>query len=253
MDRHFRDAPAARNLPLLLGLSGVWQRSFLRMPARAVLPYSHPLALLPDYVQQLEMESNGKSVTETGNAVALPTAPLIWGGPGTESQHSFFQYLHQGTEPSACEFILVAPNREDPYPEHQAMLAANGLAQCEALLRGREAEATHKHLRQQGVPDPEARALAAHGSIPGNRPSTLILLRGFDPGVVGQLIALYEHRVLVEATIWGINPFDQMGVELGKEAAQALLPAIGEEGDREGLAETVAQTLAQWDRFLGTK
>jgi glucose-6-phosphate isomerase len=213
MDRHFRTAPAADNLPLLLGLVGVWHRAICGYPTRAVLPYDQRLARLPAYLQQLDMESNGKSVTGDGAAVTRPTGPVVWGEPGTNGQHAFFQLLHQGTDLVPCEFIVAAQGHEPDLAAHHRMLLANCLAQSQALMRGRAG------------PD-----LPPHRRFPGDRPSLTIAYRRLDPHALGRLIALYEHRVFVEAAIHGINAFDQWGVELGKELATSLLPMV-ESGD----------------------
>jgi glucose-6-phosphate isomerase len=209
MDRHFLTAAPDANMPLLLGMIGIWHRVLCGYPTRAVLPYDQRLARLPAYLQQLDMESNGKSVTAEGAAVALPTAPVVWGEPGTNGQHAFFQMLHQGTDIVPCEFLIASEGHEPAYAHHHALLVANCLAQAEALMRGRD--------------DP---ALPPHRRFPGDRPSVTLAYRRLDPATLGKLIALYEHRVFVEAAILGINPFDQWGVELGKEMATALLPLV---------------------------
>ncbi len=232
MDRHFCSAPLPENLPVILGLTGIWNRDFCGHAARAVFPYGRRLALLPDYLQQLEMESNGKSVTAEGIPLTGPSAPLVWGGVGTDAQHAVFQFLHQGSDPMLCEF-LIAANGDDTGPEqHHSMLIANCLAQCEALARGRTLQEARDSLLSEGADEETADRLAPHKIMPGNRPSTLIAYQQLDPFTLGRILALYEHRVFVEATIRGTNPFDQMGVELGKELAHALLPVlkVGGEG-----------------------
>jgi glucose-6-phosphate isomerase len=216
MDEHFRTALPFENLPVILGLLGVWNRSFMGFPARAVLPYDHRLSRLPAYLQQLDMESNGKGVDRAGRPVEAPTGPIVFGAPGTDSQHSFLQLLHQGTEVIPAEFILALAG-DDPYPEHHRKLAANCIAQAEALAMGR-GFAEVKAALGDTVPD----ALAAQRSFPGNRPSTTLLIERLDPERLGALIALYEHRVFVEGCVWGINSFDQWGVELGKNLAKTV-------------------------------
>jgi glucose-6-phosphate isomerase len=226
MDRHFAEAEARANMPLLLGLVGIWHRNAMGYPTRAILPYDQRLARLPAYLQQLDMESNGKRVTRDGAPVATATGPVVWGEPGTNGQHAFFQLIHQGTDVIPCEFLVAAEGHEPDLAHHHDLLVANCLAQSEALMRGRslaEAEAA--------TPD---RALAPHRVFPGNRPSTTLLYRRLDPATLGAIIALYEHRVFVEGTIWGINSFDQWGVELGKEMATALLPLVERKGDAAG-------------------
>jgi glucose-6-phosphate isomerase len=238
MDQHFATAPLPQNMPVLLGLVGVWHRNFCGYPTRAVLPYDQRLLRLPAYLQQLDMESNGKSVTLDGSPVASATGPVVWGEPGTNGQHAFYQLLHQGTNVVPCEFMVAAVGHEPALEYHHELLLANCLAQSEALMKGRtleEALAT--------VSDP---ALAPHKVFPGNRPSTTLVYTMLDPGTLGRLIALYEHRVFVEGVIWGINSFDQWGVELGKELATALLPMVqsgsgfgGKDGSTAGLLEVI--------------
>ena len=231
LDEHFRTAPLEGNLPMLLGLVGFWHRVVCGYPARAVIPYDQRLARLPAYLQQLDMESNGKRVTLDGEAIATPTGPLVWGEPGTNGQHAFFQLLHQGTDVIPVEFIIAAQNHEPALRRHQDLLIANCLAQSEALMRGRTLEEARTQLRDKGLPDVEVDRLAPHRVFPGNRPSLTILYRRLDPFAFGRLIALYEHRVFVEAQLFGINAFDQWGVELGKELATALLPVVEGKAD----------------------
>jgi glucose-6-phosphate isomerase len=213
MDRHFCTAPLAANLPVLLALAGIWHRDVCNYPARAILPYDQRLARLPAYLQQLDMESNGKRVTQAGEPVARPTGPLVFGEPGTNGQHAFYQLLHQGTGIIPCEFLIGAVGHEPEMTAHQTLLIANCLAQSEALMQG----------RTEGVPPARI--------FPGNRPSITLAYRQLTPTTLGQLIALYEHRIFTEAAIWDINAFDQWGVELGKELASALLPAVEGKSD----------------------
>jgi glucose-6-phosphate isomerase len=217
MDNHFRAAPFAQNLPVLLGLVGVWHRDLCGYPARAVLPYDQRLARFPAYLQQLDMESNGKHVSKSGAPVARPTGPLVFGEPGTNGQHAFYQLLHQGTDIIPCEFLIAAQGHEPDGKTHHDLLIANCLAQSEALLQGRS-------LADSAAKNPAD--LAPHKVFPGNRPSITLAYRQLTPATLGALIALYEHRVFVEAAIWDINAFDQWGVELGKELAIRLLPAV---------------------------
>lgn len=226
MDEHFRTAPPERNLPVLLGLIGIWHRDVCGYPARAILPYDQRLLRLPAYLQQLDMESNGKRVRKDGSPVARPSGPLVWGEPGTNGQHAFYQLIHQGTDTIPCEFMVAAEGHEPELAHHHRLLLANCLAQSEALMKGRTLEEARGLLTKQGLAPAEVEALAPHKVFPGDRPSVTLAYRRLDPFTLGRLIALYEHRVFVEAAIWGINAFDQWGVELGKELATALLPVI---------------------------
>ncbi|HEY1856906.1 glucose-6-phosphate isomerase [Acidocella sp.] len=222
MDRHFCTAPFAENLPVLLALAGIWHRDVCGYTARAILPYDQRLARLPAYLQQLDMESNGKSVQQDGSPVAHPTGPLVFGEPGTNGQHAFYQLLHQGTNIIPCEFLIAASGHEPEMRAHHALLVANCLAQAQALMQGRSLEEALAQARKAGRPE----SLAPHRVFPGNRPSLTLAYRKLTPETLGRIIALYEHRIFVEAAIWNINAFDQWGVELGKELATALLPAV---------------------------
>ncbi|MCO5057142.1 MAG: glucose-6-phosphate isomerase [Rhizobiaceae bacterium] len=245
LDEHFRTAPLEQNLPMLLGLVGFWHRVVCGYPARAVIPYDQRLARLPAYLQQLDMESNGKRVTLDGEAIATPTGPLVWGEPGTNGQHAFFQLLHQGTDVIPVEFIIAAQNHEPALRRHQDLLIANCLAQSEALMRGRTLDEARTQLRVNGLPEDEVDRLAPHRVFPGNRPSLTILYRRLDPFAFGRLIALYEHRVFVEAQLFGINAFDQWGVELGKELATALLPVVEGKADPDDKDASTAGLVAR--------
>ncbi|PPK45177.1 glucose-6-phosphate isomerase [Trinickia symbiotica] len=209
MDAHFREAPLERNLPVLMGLVGIWYRNFFESQSYLVAPYSEALHFLPSYLQQLEMESNGKSARLDGGFVDYPTSAVTWGEPGTNGQHAFFQMLHQGPTIVPIDFIAVL-RPEHPLASHHPKLLANCFAQSEALMLGRTVD---EATRVAGPDKPE---LVPHLVFPGNRPSTTLLLDALTPGSLGALIALYEHKVLVQATVWNINPFDQWGVELGK-------------------------------------
>ncbi len=215
MDRHFETASLEQNLPVILALIGVWYADFFDAPAIAVMPYDHRLKLFPFHLQQLDMESNGKAVTKEGAKVETMTGPIIFGGGGSDSQHSFFQLLHQGPRLIPCDFIIALKGADGTGPSRD-LLMANCLAQTEALLKGRTAAdlaATPEGLRP-------------HREFTGNRPSNTLLLDELTPYVLGMLIALYEHKVFVQGLIWGINSFDQWGVELGKELAKSLMPAL---------------------------
>ena len=222
MDQHFRHADPSVNIPLRMGLLAVWNRDFLDIPTNAVLPYAQFLARFPAYLQQLTMESNGKSVRLDGAHVDYNTGAIFWGEPGTNGQHSFYQLLHQGTEVVSCDFVLFAQALEPVY-DMQDMLAANALAQAAVLAFGRTAE----EVRADGTPE----ALVPHKVMPGNRPSTFILAARLEPHALGALIALYEHSVFVQGAVWGIDSFDQWGVELGKAMANSILPDL-QDADR---------------------
>lgn len=217
MDRHFRTTPWPDNLPVLLALIGIWNSNFLGAETFAVVPYDERLAHLPAYLQQLEMESNGKRITHHNQAVTGHTAPILWGGLGTDVQHAFFQLLHQGTRLVPVDFILALHNPLSP-PGHHDMLVANCLAQAQALMQGRTAES----LQDATSTEAEAR-LSVHRATPGNQPSNLLLMEALTPRTLGALIALHEHKTFVQGVIWGINSFDQWGVELGKVLADVLL------------------------------
>jgi len=217
VDEHFRTAPVEANAPMLLGLLGVWYTNFWDAQTHAVLPYSQELARFPAYLQQLDMESNGKSVTRHGQPVAWDTGPVIWGEPGTNGQHAFFQLLHQGTRLVPADLIgFSRPNHG--HADHHDLLMANLFAQAQALAFGRSAD----EVRFAGVDE----ALVPHRTFPGNRPTTTILADRLTPSVLGQLIALYEHKVFTQGAIWDVNSFDQWGVELGKSLAQAIIPEV---------------------------
>ncbi|WP_430702026.1 glucose-6-phosphate isomerase [Mesorhizobium captivum] len=226
MDEHFRSAPLQKNLPALLGLIGWWHRVVCKYPARAVIPYDQRLSRLPAYLQQLDMESNGKSVTLDGGAVTTPTGPLVWGEPGTNGQHAFFQLLHQGTDFIPVEFLAAAVGHEPELKHQHDLLLANCLAQSEAFMKGRTLEEARAQMLAKGMKPADVDRIAPHRVFSGNRPSLTILYRKLDPRTLGRLIALYEHRVFVEGTLFNINSFDQWGVELGKELATGLLPVV---------------------------
>jgi glucose-6-phosphate isomerase len=224
MDEHFRSTPLERNLPVLMGLLGVWYGDFFGSQTVAVIPYEQYLSRFPAYLQQLTMESNGKSATIEGTRVDYETGSISWGEPGTNAQHSFFQLIHQGTKLVPCDFMgFTRPS--NPLGDHHDLLMANLFAQAEALAFGRDAEA----VRAEGVPE----ALVPHRVFEGNRPTTTILLEELTPKALGTLVALYEHLVFTQAVIWDIDPFDQWGVELGKQLAERILPELRGDGEHE--------------------
>ncbi|MFT6459023.1 glucose-6-phosphate isomerase [Pseudophaeobacter arcticus] len=226
MDRHFQSADFRHNLPVLLGLVGIWHSNICGYTTRAVLPYEQRLARLPAYLQQLDMESNGKGVTLEGTPVSRTTGPIVWGEPGTNGQHAFYQLLHQGTHVVPAEFLIAAEGHEADLSHQHDLLKANCLAQSEALMLGRSAQQARAVAQSRGIPEADLDRMTAHLTFPGNRPSITLAYPRLTPFALGQIIALYEHRVFTEGVIWGINSFDQWGVELGKELAVDLLPLV---------------------------
>ena len=225
MDEHFRSTPLERNMPVLMGLLGVWYGDFFAAASQAILPYDQYLEHFPAYLQQLEMESNGKRVDRSGNAVDYATHMVVWGEPGTNGQHSFYQLLHQGTQFVPCDFIAPLTS-QNPLGEHHAMLLANCFAQSEALMLGKTAQEVRTELSGQGLEGMQLENLLPFKVFPGNRPSNTLLFELLDAHTLGMLIALYEHKVFVQSVIWNINAFDQWGVELGKQLAGRLLPEL---------------------------
>ncbi len=221
MDRHFLEAPVEQNMPMLLALVGFWNREFLDCASVSIAPYHQDLSRFPAYLQQLDMESNGKSVTRDGEPVDTPTCPAIWGEPGTNGQHAYFQLLHQGTDLTPIDFIAaLRPAHE--YDNHHTALLANCFAQSEAFMKGKTTDEVRADLRQQGLAPAEIERLAPHKTFSGNRPSNTILMERLTPATLGALIALYEHKTFVQGVIWNLNSFDQWGVELGKVLAKKI-------------------------------
>lgn len=225
MDRHFQAAAPLENLPVMLALTGIWHAQGLGYDTRAVLPYEQRLLRLPAYLQQLEMESNGKGVAMDGTSVPTASGPIVWGEPGTNGQHAFYQLIHQGTHVIPCEFMIGAEGHEEALAHQHRLLIANCLAQSEALMRGRTLDQA-RDLLEGKFESAELERQAAHRVFKGNRPSTTLVYPKLTPFVLGQIIALYEHRVFVEGVMLGINSFDQWGVELGKELAKSLEPVV---------------------------
>ncbi|MBC7727741.1 MAG: glucose-6-phosphate isomerase, partial [Microbacteriaceae bacterium] len=245
MDRHFAEAPLDANLPALLGLLDVWYRNFHRFTSRSVAPYHQGLKRLPAYLQQLEMESNGKCVDLGGAPLPYATSPVVWGEPGTNGQHAYFQLLHQGSEVIPVEFIAVK-HPSHPYADLHAKALANCLAQSQALMLGKTTEAALGEKAPTASAALGALTLARHRTFPGNRPSTTLLLDTLTPRALGALLALYEHRVFTSGAVWGINSFDQWGVELGKTLAGDLLPRLrAATVDGSGLDASTAGLLAR--------
>jgi glucose-6-phosphate isomerase len=250
MDEHFLSAREEENLPLLMALTEIWHVNGLGYLSRAVLPYDERLARLPAHLQQVEMESLGKRVTMDGTPVARSTGPVVFGEPGTNAQHSFMQLLHQGTTPVPADIVLVA-NPDHSFEENHRQLLANGLAQAEALLRGRTEGEVRAEMQAAGMRPARIEALLPHRLFPGDRPSTTIVLPHLDAGTLGQLVALYEHKVFCLGALWGVDAFDQWGVELGKQLAGALLPELSP-GSAPGAHDASTATLiAELHRLKG--
>ncbi|MGF0537498.1 glucose-6-phosphate isomerase [Agrobacterium sp. ES01] len=226
MDRHFVETPVRENLPMLLGLLGYYHRVVLGYPTRAILPYDQRLSRFPAYLQQLDMESNGKSVTIDSKPVDGPTGPVVWGEPGTNGQHAFYQLIHQGTDIIPAEFMIAANGFEPELRHQHELLMSNCLAQSQALMKGRTLEEAKAQLTDKGMDEAKADHIAPHRVFEGNRPSITFVYDKLTPFALGRLIALYEHRVFVEGVLFNINSFDQWGVELGKELATGLLPVV---------------------------
>jgi glucose-6-phosphate isomerase len=241
VDEHFQNAPAEANAPLILGLLGIWYGNFHDAQSHAVLPYSHYLSKFTAYLQQLDMESNGKSVQRDGDPVQWQTGPVVWGTPGTNGQHAYYQLIHQGTKLIPADFIGFARPVDELSDELKAqhdLLMANLFAQGQALAFGKTAE----EVRAEGVAEEQV----AHRTFQGNHPTTTILARALTPSVLGQLIALYEHKVFVQGAVWNIDSFDQWGVELGKVLAKRVEPALTEGADVPGLDSSTTALVAAY-------
>ncbi len=225
VDEHFRTTPYQKNIPVIMGLLGVWYNNFFGAESHAILPYDQYLYRFPAYFQQGDMESNGKRVTKEGTWVDYSTGPIIWGEPGTNGQHAFYQLIHQGTKLIPCDFLAPAQS-QNPMGDHHALLLSNFLAQTEALMKGRTEEEARAELPQSGTPSTQLEVLIRSKTFPGNRPTNSILFKKLTPETLGSLIALYEHKIFTQGVIWNINSFDQMGVELGKQLAKAVYPEL---------------------------
>jgi glucose-6-phosphate isomerase len=230
VDEHFRTTPFEQNIPVIMGLLGIWYNNFFGAQSHAILPYDQYLVHFPAYFQQGDMESNGKSVTHEGDWVDYSTGPIIWGQPGTNGQHAFYQLIHQGAQLIPCDF-LAAVTSHNPLGEHHSILLSNFLAQTEALMKGRTPEEARAELVAEGHAGEQLEKLVAAQTFPGNKPTNSFFYPKLTPQVLGSLIALYEHKIFTQGVIWNINSFDQMGVELGKQLAKAILPELkGNEG-----------------------
>ena len=225
VDEHFRLTRFEANIPVVMGLLGIWYNNFWDAESQAILPYDQYLQYFPAYFQQGDMESNGKRVTRTGSPVDTTTGPVIWGQPGTNGQHAFYQLIHQGTKLIPCDF-LAAAHSQNPLGQHHEMLLSNYFAQTEALMKGKTTAEARAELSTSGLSDDDLERLALAKTFPGNKPSNSFLYPKLTPHTLGMLIALYEHKIFTQGAIWGINSFDQMGVELGKQLAKSILPEL---------------------------
>jgi len=245
MDEHFRSSELAENLPVILALLEVWYCSFFGASNHVVLPYDHGLRRFPDFLQQLTMESNGKSVSAQGRQLEHATAPILWGSAGTIGQHSFHQLLHQGTQLCPADFIVPLTTQTDK-PEEHRKLVANGFAQSAAMMVGRTLAQSQNTLEERGVSKEEAKKIAPHLVMRGNRPNSMITLQALTPYALGALIALYEHRTYCSSQIWGINPFDQWGVELGKEIGTTILGRLSGEESNQPMDASTERLIRSW-------
>lgn len=252
MDEHFKTAPKEQNLPVLLAVLGVWYRNFFDAQSQVLLPYYHYLRGLPAYVQQLDMESNGKLVTQAGEAIDYETGPIIWGSEGTNGQHSFHQLIHQGHGVIPVDFLmpLNVPNQDDT---HHAMLASNCFGQAQALMQGKTFEDCYADLNGKGLDDAEQTRLAQHKTMPGNKPSNTILFEKLDPFTLGALVAMYEHKVFVQGVIWQLNSFDQWGVELGKVLGNQVLAGIHGDADSADFDSSTQQLINRFKQANAPK
>ena len=228
VDEHFRAAPFEKNIPVLMGLLGIWYNNFFGAESHAILPYDQYLHRFPAYFQQGDMESNGKGVTLSGKQVDYSTGPIIWGEPGTNGQHAFYQLLHQGTKLVPTDFLAPIES-QNPLGDHHQLLLSNFFAQPEALMKGKTVEEARKELEAEELSQQQIEQLLPHKIFPGNRPSSSFLFRKLTPGTLGSLIAFYEHKIFTQGAIWDINSFDQWGVELGKQLAKKILPELQQE------------------------
>ena len=251
MDEHFRTAPLRENIPVVMAALGVWYHNFFGAPSHAVLPYDQYLHRFAAYLQQADMESNGKSASRDGAIITeYTTGPIVWGEPGTNGQHAFFQLLHQGTHLVPCDFIVAAQSH-NPIPLHQDILVANCIAQAEAMMRGKTADEARAVLERSGLPEERVAALVPHKTFAGNRPSNTLMVERLTPRALGRLVALYEHKIFVQGVIWNIYSFDQWGVELGKQLAQVVLPELsGAEGEHDA---STHQLIEYYRKHKGTE
>ena len=230
MDEHFRTVPMEENIPVILGMLGVWYNNFFDADSHALLPYDQYMHRFPAYFQQGDMESNGKRVTRDGKPVDYSTGPIIWGEPGTNGQHAFYQMIHQGTKLIPCDFLAPIETR-NPVGRHHPILLSNFFAQTEALMRGKTEAEVRVELEAEGLSGDELEALLPHKVFPGNKPTNSILFQKLEPRTLGSLIAMYEHKIFVQSIVWGVNAYDQWGVELGKQLARRILPELDDDAE----------------------
>jgi len=251
VDEHFRTAPLHENIPVIMAALGVWYHNFFGAPSHAVLPYDQYLHRFPAYLQQADMESNGKRASRDGIIITgYTTGPIVWGEPGTNGQHAFFQLLHQGTHLVPCDFIVAAQSH-NPLIPHQDILVANCVAQAEALMRGKTADEARAELEEAGLSEERVAALVPHKTFPGNRPSNTFMVERLTPRALGRLVALYEHKIFVQGVIWNVYSFDQWGVELGKQLAKVVLPELGgAAGEHDG---STRQLIAYYREHKGSE
>jgi len=251
VDEHFRSAPLARNIPVVMALLGVWYANFFDVRTHAILPYDHYLHRFPAYLQQADMESNGKCVDREGRPIDdYSTGPVIWGEPGTNGQHAFYQLIHQGTELVSADFLMPI-HSQNPLGQHHTLLASNCFAQTEALMRGKTAAEARAELERQGLSPERVEALVPHKVFAGNRPTNTLLFDRLTPRTLGRLIALYEHKIFVQGVIWNVNSYDQWGVELGKQLANAILPELSSEGPASSHDSSTNGLINRWKSRRG--
>jgi glucose-6-phosphate isomerase len=249
MDQHFRTADFSENMPLLMGLLGIWYANFFGAASHAILPYDQYLHRFAAYLQQGDMESNGKSVDRNGNRVNYSTGPIIWGEPGTNGQHAFYQLIHQGTQLIPCDFIAPAIS-QNPIGKHHTLLMSNFFAQPEALMNGKDRKTVEDELRAKGMTDAEIAFHAPFRVFEGNRPTNSILVRELNPFNLGALIAAYEHKIFVQGVIWNVYSYDQWGVELGKQLANRILPELEADGEVNQHDGSTNLLINAWKQYL---
>jgi glucose-6-phosphate isomerase len=252
MDEHFRTAPLEQNMPVIMGMLGVWYNNFFGAQTHAILPYDQYMHRFPAYFQQGDMESNGKHVRRDGDLTDYSTGPVIWGEPGTNGQHAFYQLIHQGTKLVPADFIAPMETH-NPLGTHHRILLSNVFAQTEALMKGKTTDEARTELEQQGLTGDALEQLLPHKTFEGNKPTNSILLPRLTPRTLGQLIALYEHKIFTQGIIWDINSFDQWGVELGKQLAKAILPELADDKPVTGHDSSTNGLINHYKQYLAAK